>query len=115
MTSQHWPYPTFAEPAWLRGDGNDPALNAVRTAVLATMSARGQRVSTSDEALINGMAALADLDERIDWALLALVGEGRSRGMSWATLGKALGISKQAVQQRFGRWVAQAQSHGKAE
>lgn len=108
MTTQTWPYPGFAEPTWLRGDGADPALTAVRSAVLSTLAARGHDVDASNDALVAGMAALADLGERIDWALLALVGEGRSRGMSWASLGSALGVSKQAVQQRFGRWVEEA-------
>lgn len=112
MSNDQWPYPGLAEPSWLRGDGSDPALNAVRAAVFSTLSAQGQEVDASDEALYAAMGALADLGERIDWALLALVGEGRTRAMSWAALGSALGISKQAVQQRFGRWVEEALTRG---
>ena len=112
MSAQIWPYPMFADATWLRGSGDDAALNALRAAVFATLSARGQNVNATDDALFAGMEALADLGERIDWALLALVGEARSRGISWAALGKALGISKQAVHQRFGPWIEQALAQG---
>ena len=113
MSSDRWPYPGLGEPGWLRGDGRDPALNAVRSAVIFTLSARKQKVDASDEALLAAVGALADLNERIDWAMLALIGEGRSRDMSWAALGSALGVSKQSVHQRFGRWVAEALSRGR--
>lgn len=102
-----WPYPRFGDDDWLRGDGADPALLAVRDAVTAVLQARGQRPG-SDPSLLAGLAALADLDERIDWALLALVAQARAEGMSWAALGDALGVSKQAVHKRLRPWVEQA-------
>jgi hypothetical protein len=99
----------------LRGDGRDSALNAVRQAVLATVTARGGHIDDSPECLQRGLNALADLAERVDWALLALIGEARGRGMSWADIGLALGISKQAVHKRFGPYIAQALSQAETE
>lgn len=110
-----WPYPRFGSADWLRGDGHDCALTAVREAVLTTVRARGGRVDNSPESLAAGLTTLADLDERIDWGLLALVGEARSRGMSWSEIGAALGVSRQAVHKRFGPYIAQALSQVDAE
>jgi hypothetical protein len=73
------------------------------------------RLDDSEECLLAGMTALADLAERVDWALLALIGEARGRGMSWSDIGAALGISKQAVNKRFGPYVAQALSQARED
>ncbi len=108
MTTPPWPYPSFGSPHWLRGDGRDAALAAIRVAVHDTVSGGGHVVDDSAESRLAALAALADLGERIDWALLALTGECRARGMAWAQIGAALGISKQAVQKRFGPWIEQA-------
>ena len=105
---QPWPYARFGAADWLQGDGSDPALLAVRDAVHAVLVARGQDPRTGTPSLTAALTALADLDERIDWALLALASEARATGMSWAALGSALGISKQAVHKRLGPWVEQA-------
>lgn len=114
-TPSSWPYPPFGSTDWLRGDGSDPALIAVRDAVMATVLGRGQRIDASPQCLSAGLSALADLAERIDWGLLALTGEARSRGMSWSELGAALGVSRQAVHKRFGPYIAQAVSQGEDE
>lgn len=110
-----WPYPPFASRDWLRGDGSDPALHAARDAVKATVRERGQPMDGSTESLAAGLTALADLAERIDWGLLALTGEARSRGMSWSDIGAALGISRQAVHKRFSSYVAQAVAQSDAD
>jgi len=60
------------------------------------------------EGLAAALGHLASLAERVDWALLSVVGEARSIGMSWQSIGAALGVSKQAAQQRFARYVAEA-------
>lgn len=54
---------------------------------------------TGNDALGDVAKVRADLDE---W-LRMIVGEARVGGATWAELGEALGISRQAAQQRFGR------------
>lgn len=73
------------------------------------------RLDESEECLLTAMTAVADLAERVDWALLALIGEARGRGLSWSDIGASLGISKQAVNKRFGPYVAQALSQAQQE
>lgn len=74
-----------------------------------------RRLDDSEDCLLTAMTALADFAERVDWALLALIGEARGRGMSWSDIGASLGISKQAVNKRFGPYVAQALSQAQQE
>jgi hypothetical protein len=54
------------------------------------------------------MHLVVELEERLDWALLALVGEARAARLSWAEIGTGLGVSRQAAQQRFASYVEQA-------
>ena len=102
-----WPYPGFGERDWLAGDPADGALRAGRAAVLAVTSDRGADPWARD-GLTDAIRAVADLHERLDWALLALVGEARGARLSWAEVGAALGVSRQAAQQRFAGYVEQA-------
>ena len=103
--STQWPYASFSSASWLAGERDDRALGTVR----AALSAAARTPHDADaEPLIAALAEAARIAERLDWALLALVGESRSRGLSWAAIGTALGVSRQAAQQRFGPWVAEA-------
>jgi hypothetical protein len=116
VTATVWPYPSYTDRRWLGGErGPDKALAAVVSAVRRTAAADdgdalpdGAGQPDGDAAVLAGLRHLAEIAERVDWALLSLVGEARANGASWATVGEALGVSRQAAQQRFGPWVEEA-------
>lgn len=64
------------------------------------MRAYGRRVADLD---IEGLKGLVDLRTELD----AQIGESarllQAQGYSWAEIGRVLGVSKQAAQQRFGK------------
>jgi len=104
-----WPYPSYAERGWLGGDrGSDRALAGVVRTLRALVTESGGRVSAEPDSLLEAMSHLAEVGERVDWALLSLVGEARTLGVSWQTIGNALGVTKQAAQQRFAPYVREA-------
>ncbi len=108
MAPSRWPYPEFGSPSWLSGGADsDPVLSQVRHAVMDTV-ARAPSSLSHDERLLVALAVLAEMSERIDWALLAVVGEARARGTSWAVIGEAIGVSKQAAHKRFSPYVEEA-------
>jgi hypothetical protein len=74
----------------------------------AAVTDAGGRAGGDPQDLVAGIRALAATAERIDWAMLSLIGESRSLGVSWSAIGEALGVSKQAAQQRFAPYVRQA-------
>lgn len=104
---EDWPYPGVRDRSWLAGDPADDALQAARTAVRALLPPPGRGTSSRDDLLL-ALQAVVELQERLDWALLAVVGEARSARLSWAEVGQALGVSRQAAQQRFAGYVAEA-------
>jgi len=109
MTTSPWPYQSYADRGWLGGEnGPDRSLAAVIRSVRSTVAEAGETVTEDPESLLAALVQLAAIGERVDWALLSLVGEARSHGVSWSTIGDAIGVSKQAVQQRFGPYVKQA-------
>lgn len=109
MTTSPWPYPSYSDRRWLGGDrGGDRELAAVVRTLRSTVAEAGHRADGDPESLLVALTHLASLGERIDWAMLSLVGEARSRGVSWAGIGAALGVTKQAAQQRFGPYVKAA-------
>jgi hypothetical protein len=115
MTSQ-WPYPSYADARWLGGErGADRHLAAVVRSVRGLSQEAGHRPTSDADGLSAALGHLAALSERVDWALLSVVGEARSVGMSWQSIGAALGVSKQAAQQRFARYVNEAMEQAVAE
>jgi hypothetical protein len=110
MSRPAWPYPSYFDRRWLGGEhGSDRALAAVVGAVRTTAeSAPDPAAPGSDQALLAGLGHLGEIAERVDWALLSLVGEARATGATWADIGGALGVSRQAAQQRFAPWVREA-------
>ena len=104
-----WPYPSYADRNWLGGErGADRALAGVVRTLRTLVAETGGRVSAEPGSLLAAMTQLAEIGERIDWALLSLVGEARAFGVSWQTIGAALGVTKQAAQQRFAPYVKEA-------
>lgn len=73
-----------------------PFLAAVRRMIRAA----GRRVAEADEVELADLAALRD---EVDDVIARAVASWRARGESWATIGEALGISKQGAQQRYGQ------------
>jgi hypothetical protein len=109
MGSSPWPYRSYADRHWLGGEGGDDhALAAVVRAVRSTVSEAGEAVSDAPESLLTGLAQVAAIAERAEWAMLSLVGEARANAVAWSAIGAALGVSKQAAQQRFAPYVKQA-------
>jgi hypothetical protein len=109
MADGQWPYPSYADRTWLGGErGSDRELAAVVRALRGLVTEAGGRPTGEPDSLLDALSRLAAVGERIDWALLSVVGEARSRGVSWQAIGDALSVTKQAAQQRFARYVQEA-------
>jgi len=104
-----WPYPSYSDRRWLGGDrGEDAALATVVRGVRDLVREAGGPTGGEPPALLHALGQLADIGERVEWAMLSLVGEARCQGVTWKAIGEALGVTKQAAQQRFAPYVSQA-------
>src|SRR3954469_15548813 len=96
VSDEQWPYPSYADRTWLGGErGSDRPLAAVVRALRGLVTESGGPAVRDPEALLGPLNHLAMVGERVDWALLSLVGEARARGVSWQAIGTSLGVSKQ--------------------
>src|SRR5436305_12015649 len=92
---QIWPYPSYADRRWLGGErGSDRALATVVRATRSLVAETGGQVDGDPQMLLHALAQLADLGERIEWAMLSVIGESRTQGVTWAAIGAALRGSK---------------------
>src|SRR5436305_13716893 len=74
-----WPYPSYADRRWLGGDrGPDKALAGVVRALRGLVAETGGSVDPSPPSLLHALAQLADLGERVEWAMLSVIGEART-------------------------------------
>lgn len=104
-----WPYPSYADRRWLGGDrGDDPALATVVRGLRALVRDGSGQAGGDPPGLLYALGQLADVGERVEWAMLSLIGEARCQGVTWQAIGEALGVTKQAAQQRFAPYVKQA-------
>ena len=49
------------------------------------------------------LAAMRALEKELDWLLVRVVRLARDNGYDWGRIGRLLGVSRQAVRQRFDR------------
>src|SRR4051812_5622626 len=104
-----WPYPPYADLRWLGGDpGPDKAPAGVGRALRALVAETGGTVGPSPPSLLPPFTQLAAPGGRVEWAMLSVIGEARTEGVTWAAIGDALGVTKQAAQQRFAPYVKEA-------
>ena len=109
MSTSPWPYPSYADRRWLGGErGTDRSLAAVVRSLRATATEAGDPVGENPESVLTALSQLAAIAERVDWAMLSLVGEARAYGVPWVAVGASLGVTKQAAQQRFAPYVKEA-------
>ncbi len=81
--------------------GPDPA-GAADAIVDEAMRELVQRTGDGELTVGAALAATATLREAADRKLFDLVGFARASGASWAAIGEALGVTTQAVHQRYG-------------
>ncbi len=93
--------------------GEDRALAAVSGASARPSPTPARSINDSPRLAARGAGHLAAIAERIDWAMLSLVGEARAHVVSWSAIGASLGVTKQAAQQRFAPYVKQALEQAK--
>lgn len=68
--------------------------------VLRMIRAAGRWVAEADEV---ELSELENLRGELDQIIVSVVDKWRAQGRSWATIGDALGLSRQGAQQRFAR------------
>lgn len=95
-------------PAWGSiepGDAQRSLDDLLAEAVAAAEPGIGDRIATDPGAHLELVALTARASTSAESLLATAVTSARSAGHSWEAIGKTLGISRQAAQQRFGRTV----------
>jgi hypothetical protein len=59
--------------------------------------------SMADAEVLSRLPRIAAVGTQVEGSLQRWVGEARRRGSSWASIGEALGMSRQSAWERFGR------------
>jgi hypothetical protein len=90
----------------------DVLLLMLRTNAELLIDRLGQRPSTEQGAAIAALAAATSLGSVLDDVVVALVREARSEGNSWAAVGYALEVSRQAAFQRFASRIGEVTGTG---
>lgn len=75
---------------------------AVASAVLGTPQGLGQALEDDPEASLMLVDAASIASQEAGRLLRESISSARSAGMSWDAIGRTLGVSRQAAQQRFG-------------
>ena len=57
----------------------------------------------SDDSILAGLPQIATVSAQAEFTLHERIAELRRRGMTWAQLGGALGVTRQAVWERFAK------------
>lgn len=73
-------------------------------------AARTPWESMSDAEVLGNLPLIAQTADQVSGFLVEWVGLARSRKLSWAQIGAALGVSRQAVWERFARRVETARA-----
>ncbi len=61
-----------------------------------------EMLKEADQETLRAIAALVDLRNQTDEDLAAAVASARELGCTWSEIGAVLGVSKQAVQRKYG-------------
>lgn len=79
-----------------------PALRALRYARDDIYEATIAAGYSFDQGRITALKAMRSAEQQLEAARTALVQQLRASGTPWSAIGAAIGISKQAAQQRYG-------------
>ena len=92
--------------AFMCGDCLDYYASSVAEARRTGKEAPPPWASMSDPDVLGKLALIVQTGAQVDRFLVEWVHLARSRKLSWAEIGKALGVSRQAAWERFAREVA---------
>jgi hypothetical protein len=83
----------------------DGCVNARRQILASAGDAPAPRLpaweSLTDDQVLDRLPRIAAIGAQAEASLRAWVGQARQRGSSWATIGAALGMSRQSAWERF--------------
>jgi hypothetical protein len=101
---------SLPRPPWLHGSQPPPAAELIRFALW-----RAEDGDIGEDGLLAALTLLAAARAELDQAEAAVLWMGRSAGLSWPQISRAMGLaSAQAAQQRFGRVSGRVENLGSA-